>query len=36
VSSSGDQATVEVRGAQHQRERLACVRTHGQWQVELP
>ena len=36
VTQSGDRATVEVRGKNHERERLACVRSQGQWQVELP
>jgi hypothetical protein len=36
VTASEDHATVEVRGSHHERERLACVRTQGQWQVELP
>jgi hypothetical protein len=36
VSASGDHASVEVRGPHHEREQLACVRSHGQWQVELP
>jgi hypothetical protein len=33
---SGDTATVEVRGPGRERETLTCVRTSGQWQVELP
>jgi hypothetical protein len=36
IAANGDQATVEVRGSHHERERLACVRANGQWQVELP
>lgn len=36
LSRAGDRATVEVRGAAHERETLTCVLVDGQWRVELP
>ena len=35
LTRSGDRATVEVRGAAHERETVACVAVGGQWRVEL-
>jgi hypothetical protein len=32
----GDRATVEVRGAGGERQRVECVRVAGGWRVELP
>ena len=36
LTRSGDRATVEVRGAAHERETVTCVLVDGQWRVELP
>ena len=36
LTRSGDRATVEVRGAAHERETLTCVLVDGNWRVELP
>jgi Domain of unknown function (DUF4878) len=36
VERSGDRATVEVRGAGGERERVSCVRVDGTWKIELP
>ncbi len=36
LTRSGDRATVEVRGAAHERETLTCVLVDGAWRVELP
>jgi hypothetical protein len=36
LSRSGDRATVEVRGAAHERETLTCVLVGSDWRVELP
>jgi hypothetical protein len=36
LTRSGDRATVEVRGAAHERETLSCVLIDGAWRVELP
>ena len=36
LARSGDRATVEVRGATHERETVTCVLVDGQWRVELP
>lgn len=36
ISRAGDHATVEVRGAAHERETVTCVLGDGRWQVELP
>ena len=35
LTRSGDRATVEVRGAAHERETVVCVLVGGQWRVEL-
>jgi hypothetical protein len=35
LTRSGDRATVEVRGAAHERETVTCVAIGGQWRVEL-
>lgn len=36
LTRAGDRATVEVRGAAHERETLSCVLVDGDWRVELP
>jgi hypothetical protein len=36
IARAGDRATVEVRGAAHERETVTCVVVDGKWQVELP
>jgi hypothetical protein len=36
IARTGDRATVEVRGAAHERETVTCVVVDGKWQVELP
>jgi hypothetical protein len=36
ITRAGDRATVEVRGAAHERETVTCVLVDGKWQVELP
>jgi hypothetical protein len=36
LTRSGDRATVEVRGAGHERETVTCVLVDGNWRVELP
>lgn len=36
IGRSGDRATVEVRGAAHERETVSCLLVDGKWQVELP
>ncbi|HEY2746292.1 MAG TPA: hypothetical protein VGL86_16775 [Polyangia bacterium] len=36
LTRTGDHATVEVRGASHERETLSCVLVDGDWRVELP
>ncbi len=36
LTRAGDRATVEVRGAGHERETVSCVLVDGQWRVELP
>ena len=35
LTRSGDRATVEIRGAAHERETVACVLVGGEWRVEL-
>lgn len=35
LTRSGDRATVEVRGAAHERETVSCVLAGGEWRVEL-
>ena len=35
LTRSGDRATVEIRGAAHERETVTCVNVGGQWRVEL-
>jgi hypothetical protein len=35
LTRSGDRATVEIRGAAHERETVTCVLVGGQWRVEL-
>jgi len=35
LTRTGDRATVEVRGAAHERETVTCVAVGGQWRVEL-
>jgi hypothetical protein len=35
LTRAGDRATVEVRGAAHERETVTCVLVGGQWRVEL-
>ena len=36
LTRAGDRATVEVRGAAHERQTVTCVLVGGQWRVELP
>ena len=36
LARAGDHATVEVRGAGHERETVSCVLVDGNWRVELP
>jgi hypothetical protein len=35
LTRAGDRATIEVRGAAHERQTVTCVLVGGQWRVEL-